>query len=290
VSDDAPAALDERALALIAALTPDLEVLTVQRDNGQFNDVLIVNDAWVFRFPKSPAALASLPFEVAVLRALAGRLPLAIPEPRYVSLETPRPGMGYPLLPGAPMSREWLVAAPASVRDRIAQRLGEFLRAMHAQPPSLLAGQPIQDGGEEWAELYANIRDHLFPFMHPDARDEVAGRFEAFLASDQGGDWVPVPRHGDFGAGNILYDAEANDVTGVIDFGSAGLGDPAVDIAALSTLGPEVLARALVAYPEASVYLERAEFYRSTFALQQAWYGLRDGSQEDFEYGIARYR
>ncbi|HEU0027083.1 MAG TPA: phosphotransferase [Ktedonobacterales bacterium] len=284
---ETPGALDDSAL--IASMAPDLVVRSVRRDNGQFNDVLIVNDAWVFRFPKSPAALASLPGEVAILRALAGRLPLPIPEPRYVSLGGEHPGMGYPLLHGAPLSREWLAAAPAPLRGQVAQRLGAFLRALHALPADVLAGQPPRDGHEEWAELYANIRAHLFPAMRPDARDEVAARFGAFLSGDTGA-WAPAPRHGDFGAGNILYDAAAEELTGVIDFSSAGLGDPAMDIAALSTLGDAVLDRALIAYPEAAAYLERAAFYRSTFALQQAWYGLRDGSEEDFEWGIARYR
>lgn len=36
--------------------------------------------------------------------------------------------------------------------------------------------------------------------------------------------------------------------------------------------------------------LERAAFYRGTFALQEAYYGLRDGNQEAFEDGIAQYR
>lgn len=275
--------------ALIAALAPDLIIHSVRRDNGQFNDVLIVNNAWVFRFPKSSATLLSMPNEVAILRALAGRLPLPTPAPCYVNFMAPRPGFGYALLPGAPLSREWIATAPAPVCDQIAQRLGEFLRALHTLPPEPLDGQPLQDSIEQWAELFDNIHDHLFPFMRSDARDEVAGRFEAFLAVAQSS-WTPVPRHGDFGSGNILYDAEAGAVSGVIDFGSAGLGDPAVDIAALSTLGQPIRDRALVAYPEAAGYLDRAAFYRSTFALQQAWYGLRDGSQDDFEDGIARYR
>jgi aminoglycoside phosphotransferase (APT) family kinase protein len=114
VANGAPVTPEDRAL--IATLAPALTVRTVHRDNGQFNDVLIVNDAWVLRFPKSAAATASLPSEVAILRALAGRLPLAIPEPRYVSLDGAHPGMGYPLLPGAPLSREWLAAASAPPR------------------------------------------------------------------------------------------------------------------------------------------------------------------------------
>jgi aminoglycoside phosphotransferase (APT) family kinase protein len=44
-------------------------------------------------------------------------------------------------------------------------------------------------------------------------------------------------RHGDFGTGNVLYDPHSLDLTGVIDFGFSGLGNPAIDIAALSTLG-----------------------------------------------------
>jgi aminoglycoside 2''-phosphotransferase len=276
-------------LARIATLAPDLAVETIRHDNGQFNDVLIVNDAWVFRFAKSEAVIAALPGEVAFLRTIAGRLPLATPNVAYVNLAPPHVGMGYPILPGVALSREWLAGAPLATLERIGAQLGAFLRALHALPLDLFAGIAIQDRVDEWADLYANIRAYLFPHMRADARADVGARFEAFLATG-GADWTPVPRHGDFGSGNALYDSGIDSVTAIIDFGSAALGDPAVDIAALSTMGESVFQSALVAYPEAVAYQERAAFYRSTFALQQAWYGLRDGSQEDFEYGIARYR
>lgn len=281
--------VSETDRARIAALAPGLRVVSLRRDNGQFNDILIINDAWVFRFPKSAASIASMRDEVACLRAVAGRLPLATPKPSYIVFDGPYPGLGYPLLPGEPLSREWLAEASEGELRAIGARLGGFLKALHALDPGLLAGQRIQDGREEWADLYAHIRESLFPHMRPDARAEVAARFDTFLAADAE-DWMPVIRHGDFGTGNILYRFGAGEVTGVIDFGSAGLGDPAVDVAALTTMGDVVVDGALSAYPEASAYRERAAFYRSTFALQQAWYGLRDGSQEDFEDGIARYR
>jgi aminoglycoside 2''-phosphotransferase len=273
----------------IAALAPDLVIETIRRDNGQFNDVLIVNDAWVFRFAKSEAALAALPGEEAFLRAVAGRLPIATPEVQYISLEPPHAGMGYSALPGVALSREWLATAPELALQRIGTRLGEFLLTLHTLSLDLFAGIVIQDRADEWAELYGNIRERLFPHMRPDARAEVAARFDAFLAAGGGG-WAAAPRHGDFGSGNVLHDADTHGVVGVIDFGSAALGDPAVDIAALATMGDQVYRAALAVYPEAAAYEERASFYRSTFALQQAWYGLRDGSWEDFEHGIARYR
>ena len=269
--------VSEADRARIAALAPDLRVQSLRRDNGQFNDILIVNGAWVFRFPKSPTSLASLPDEVTCLRAVAGRLPLPTPEPRYVGLAGPFPGLGYALLPGAPLSREWLASAPIETQRAIGARLGGFLKALHALDAGLLAGQAVHDGRQEWADLFTHFRESLFPHMRPDAQAEVAARFDAFLAAEAEA-WTLVVRHGDFGAGNVLYDFKAGDVTGVIDFGSAGLGDPAVDFASLATMGEAVVDGALRAYPEAGAYRERAAFYRSTFALQQAWYGLRDGS------------
>jgi len=46
----------------------------------------------------------------------------------------------------------------------------------------------------------------------------------------------PVLRHGDFGPSNILFDQATCAISGVIDFGSAARGDPAVDVA--SMMGP----------------------------------------------------
>ena len=34
---------------------------------------------------------------------------------------------------------------------------------------------------------------------------------------------------------------------------------------------------------------ERVQFYKSTYALQQALYALRDGDKESFDDGIAEY-
>jgi len=38
-----------------------------------------------------------------------------------------------------------------------------------------------------------------------------------------------VLRYGDFGTGNILYDPQTLTISGIIDFGFAGLGDGALD-------------------------------------------------------------
>lgn len=117
----------------------------------------------------------------------------------------------------------------------------------------------------------------------------VIQTFEPFLNEPRNFTYSPAFRHGDFGGSNILYDPKAQEITGVIDFSSAMLGDPAVDVAAISTSGNAFFQHVCNAYSGIDALLERAMFYKSTFALQEALYGLRDNDQEAFQSGIAEY-
>ena len=93
---------------------------------------------------------------------------------------------------------------------------------------------------EEMAALLTDFRQYLFPFMRPDARQWADDHFENFLNAPGLASQPISIRHGDFGLGNILYDPEHLTITGIIDFSFVGLGDPAIDIAAASTLGPDL--------------------------------------------------
>ena len=276
--------------AMIAQIAPELDVRTARAAHGQFNDVVIANEAWVFRFPRSVAAAATLQREVAILRALAGRLTLAIPEPAYASDDPLLPYMGYPLLPGEPLRRDALATAPDAELERLARQLADFLGELHGLPVEVLPDATIHDTRDDWAALFAGFRDQLFPHMRAEAREQVTRDFSAYLEDPASAAWMPVIRHGDLGGDNILRNATSGALTGVIDFASAAIGDPAIDLAALSTLGERMLGHLLAAWPAAEALLERARFYRGTFALQEALYGLRDGDEESFESGIARYR
>ena len=263
---------------------------------GQFNDVLLVDGNLVFRFPRSGRAAALLRAETALLRALRGRLPLPIPDPTYVGAD-PGSGrlafVGYRLIPGEPLKPGTLAAIQdEATLQRLAAQLAAFLRALHGLPADELGlALPAADGRDAWARLYGRCQAELFGFMRPDAREAVARRFEAFLADPSHFAYRPVLRHGDFGGGNILYDAAARAVSGVIDFGAAGLGDAAVDLAALAGYGGAFLERVFAAYPELAdpPVQGRARFYRSTHALQQALWALETGDEEEFADGIAGY-
>jgi hypothetical protein len=89
----------------LSAAYPELSIgsARLHTAEGQFNDILIVNEALIFRFPRSPYIAATLAAEAALLTRLHGRLPLPIPFPIYHARD-PQTGtlqfMGYRLLPG----------------------------------------------------------------------------------------------------------------------------------------------------------------------------------------------
>jgi aminoglycoside 2''-phosphotransferase len=283
-------------LQRIREVYPDVAVASgdLRLTRGQFNDVLFVEGTLVFRFPRSARAAAVLQAETALLRALQGRLPLAIPDPTHVGIDrqSQLAFMGYRLIPGVPLEPEALAAIDdEATRGRLAVQLADFLRALHSVPvDELEVALSVNDDRHAWERLYHRLQTEVFGFMRRDAREAVAQRFEAFLAQPSHFAYDPVLRHGDFGGSNILYDA-ARAISGVIDFGAAGVGDPAVDLAALSWYGEGFLAQFFTAYPElaAPSIQERARFYRSTHALQQALWALETGDEAEFADGIADY-
>jgi aminoglycoside 2''-phosphotransferase len=282
----------------IRSVYPEIEASTVRliEKDGQNSDVVVVDEAVVFRFPRYAEAIHRLPVVARILRTVRHHVTLAVPDPIYCSLEPPEVGQAflrYPILPGEPLWREALEAvADPTVLQGLATQLAGFLLELHrvpveeAVPDSPGAFDPLA----RWQDLYARIRLRLFPHMRRQARQSVGEHFEAFLSDPAHLSIVPALVHGDFGTGNVLYNPAAMQITGVIDFDSAGVGDPALDLAAALT-NPARFARCFTrVYPVTEKIMRRVQFYQGTFALQEALFGLENGDDEAFRSGIEPYR
>ena len=280
----------------IRAHYPQLDIVSaeINRD-GQYNDVLVINKRLIFRFAKVPSAIETLRREVALLHHLQDQVPLSIPNPSYVHIDTDVIGaafVGYPMIPGIPLWRENFQAiSNPEVRRRMALQLATFLKELHqVSIEGLGVGLQIEDRPAYWIELYAQIQQKLYPYMRSDARQEIRAHFEGFFANKARFEFKPTLRHGDFGTGNILYDAGSESIAGVIDFGGAGLGDPAGDFAGLLISFGEAFYRNCTAvYPEMEVALQRVKFYCGTFALQEALFGYDNNDQSAFRAGMESY-
>ena len=115
--------------------------------------------------------------------------------------------------------------------------------------------------------------------MRADARRAVERHFEAYLR-DASPELAFSPA--------LLR----RSIGGIIDFSSAGLGDPASNIAGL--LSPVSYGEAFVqllapSYPGLADLLGRAHFYVGTFALQEALWGFEHADQTALRSGLVQY-
>ena len=75
-----------------------------------------------------------------------------------------------------------------------------------------------------------------------------------------------------------MFDRQTHRIAGVIDFGVAGVGDPATDLGnLLQVYGETFVSRLSVRYPETRQWMGRARFYAQAIELQWALSGITSG-------------
>jgi aminoglycoside phosphotransferase (APT) family kinase protein len=225
-----------RAAALIGSRFPALRELPVTPlGEGWDNTVFAVGDAWVFRFPRRAIALPGFCRELAVLPAVAARLPLPVPAPVWIATDDdpaePWPFAGARLLPGTELAD---AALPDADRAPAAAVLGRFLRVLH-DPAGAAVGAPLPVDPLDRAFPVARAEgtDAALTHLVTDGLwdgDPAVGRLlaEARRLGRPAG--KPVLVHGDLHVRHLLVDG-AGAPTGVIDWGDVCLADPAVDLA-----------------------------------------------------------
>ena len=232
---------EQLAGALIESQFSDLAPATLRPFGaGWDNTVFLVNEVYVFRFPRREIAVACMEAEIRVLPGLVGGLPLEIPVPTFVGQPQdtfPWPFAGYRLIEGriVPSAR-----IDETQRAAAAEPLARFLAALHAitaQQAAQLGAEPDTIGRLDLHKRVPRAREHLEKISHLGLVDEPASVdtvldetvhwLEAHRAS---GPAVPSLVHGDFDSRHLLVDGQG-EPCGVIDWGDVHAGDPAVDLA-----------------------------------------------------------
>jgi aminoglycoside phosphotransferase (APT) family kinase protein len=193
----------------------------------------LVSGQWVFRFPKRREVDARLQREVRLLDALVGQLPLPVPQVRWRGQPSPAfpfHFMGYRLLPGSQATEARL---PACAHAGAAGDLGRFLTALHgvAVPQVVKLGFGASAEEDHAAVLLNEARhlaDRIAPHLPPELREAARSILDGRVTPPPpyAGPWRLI--HRDLQAEHILL-SPTGAIAGVIDFGDATVGDPAVD-------------------------------------------------------------
>jgi len=244
--------------------------------DGWASYTYLADDAWVFQFPRRPAAEEVLRKQIVVRRRLAELVGALVPAPTHVSIDPLC--MGYRKIEGAPFTEAPDGAWPDA--------LGRFLRAVHAAPPAAVGFD--ERNAEDVAGEIDRWRATVVPLLDADDRRRAGDLFDAVVA-DMG--FAPCVIHADVGAEHILVDGRG-DLAGVIDWGACAVGDAAKDFAWLLEARPALGERILHAYGGAPDPGFRARARRA-FALMpwhEVTYGLDTGQPAFVASGLAGVR
>lgn len=278
----------------INEIYPDLQIeKAVIDETGQNNDVLIINDSLVFRFPKYKKGIDDLLREVKLLNTLQPFTTLPIPNHIYscfTELEIGKVFTGYEKINGASLSRTaFREIKNLTIQENLAHQLVTFLKEVHSTPIKQLELEKL-DVYNTFHDLYTTIQTKLFPYMREDAKKQITETFQSFLQDTTFQELNLTLIHGDFGASNILWNPDSGTITGIIDFGGSCIGDPAYDFAGLlSSYGEDFFRTCISVYPNGEKVAKRVMFYRSTFALQEALHGIKNNDPTAFKNGMRDY-
>jgi aminoglycoside phosphotransferase (APT) family kinase protein len=194
---------------------------------GTDNALYRLGDDMVIRLPRTRRTAGLVSKELEWLPRLAPLLPVEIPVP----VAKGEPAEGYPW----PWSvNRWLEGGNPTVDhiadpEALANDLAGFVEALHridptSGPPAgeqnFFRGVPLALRDEPTRSAIADLRGVIDAEAATDAW-ETALRTPAW-------DGPPVWIHGDLAPGNLLLQGDR--LTGVIDFGCLGVGDPAADL------------------------------------------------------------
>lgn len=215
---------------LIKGSFPSLGISKITINNrGWDNLVAIVNDAMVFRFPKSPSAEKSMKREIKLIRKLTG-FPVSLPNYTHIP-DSERFFAGYPIIPGVALNNSSTLGK-GIMRD--IKAILKYLRNLDISV-ARSAGIPIYDK-YSWLKRHQGIL-HSFeqslsgitePSFFPELREELIDALSGIS-----GECFSLA-HGDLYRGNVLISPRHDRISGVIDWGDAFYGDYAFDIAAVT--------------------------------------------------------
>jgi aminoglycoside phosphotransferase (APT) family kinase protein len=253
---------------LLESQHPQWAALPIERvaSSGTDNAMYRLGDELAVRLPRIHWAVANVAKEQQWLPELAPLLPLAVPVP--VAAGQPQAEFPYPWsivqwLPGE-------LAALDRLHDPVqaAVDLAHFVRTLQAidarEGPQSRRGRPVRMADAGVRQGVAGLRGEL-------DGDAVLAAWERVLAVPDY-DGAPVWFHGDLSYLNLL--ARHGRLSAVIDWGTCGVGDPAIDTVIAWSLMP----------PDAR------DAYRAALGVDDATWERGKGWVLTGVYGIPYYR
>jgi len=218
---------------------PDLKISSITIiETGWDHLVAEVNEAWIFRFPRTEGSIANLEREKRLLEYLKNHITLPIPHYHYVGTATAF--VGYRKIPGIHVDQQIYASLNPAVRRTIAETLATFLTELHR---AVSKEQALQWGYtyivRPLEEIESNLigtlpsdirlRENRYGVITPQLlkeRRRIAKMIQQAIAQarkDLSKEKNLVFCHQDVNGDNTAFDPATGRITGVFDFSDVGI-------------------------------------------------------------------
>ena len=255
----------------------------VRIDHGWDSIVFVVDGDWIVRVPRRPEVREALRREAALLPLLAPQLPVAVPQVAVFE-DASEFFVAYPRLEGEPLRH-------GVENARLGADAGSFLAALHAFPRSAALRASFESVSlAAWLDgqrAFAGRCEQVMSLLTREEQQAAHALFTDYL--ERSHDFDPVVLHGDLGPEHLL--AKAGRLSGVIDWGDARIGDPALDLAwLLYGTGASFATEVLRAYGGDGDLRRRALYFRRLGPWHEVLFGLKHDRPNLVDSGLTGVR
>lgn len=267
-----------------------LKINKYHHDQYSFgNDVLTVNNKYIFRFPKSKEAKQHLKHEIELLEFLHGKVKLDIPHYTFISKN--KEFGGYELIPGKPLYVPLTKKVSKKNKMKMVGELMGFINVFHAiDLKQFVQFKPLvkKDFVKTEQEVEVALQEKLFPKLSLEDRGLIRD-FYTEAKSIVGANTFECPIHGDLYEWNVLWDKKTEQC-GLIDFSDYMISDPARDFEVFFDFGPDYPEMAYEKYTghKDPDFLKRAKAYWQLHGIYTLM-SSQLGANMSFDYAYKNY-
>ncbi len=214
---------------------------------GWDNELFMVGEDWVFRFPKRAQQVPWLLREIEIMPVMAEALGTMVPRFEYVGEPSPAfpyPFVGYRFVPGKGADQ-----IESLDQARLAEDLARLLSRLHRVDTSRIPATPAGPEATSWSALRTGLVG-VASTVRPLLDRGLLTLAEPYLVGA-----VPEPEqhrpgrfiHNDICPDHLLVDPVSGQLSGVIDFTDAIIGDPVLDFVGLIGVGDRAFIDQVVA-------------------------------------------
>ncbi|MFC1810557.1 aminoglycoside phosphotransferase family protein [Patescibacteria group bacterium] len=255
--------------------------------HGWDHDVIILDNKWVFRFPKNNYAKKLFKNELRLMRFLNKKLTINIPNYTYIAKD--KSFAGYKYMKGKEF-KPWIYKNKVKTKNKrkIMNQFIKFYNEVHAINPDIFKKFEVKDFDpkKDLLKLYRNVKKLVYPKFNKkeiQITDEFFAKIKALDLKNVQNVFV----HGDIHYSNMIIKEDYSELSGIIDFTDRIISDPALEFAYLWDYGPKFVKEVYKKYkgPKDPKFLYRSKLYKAWDAFGMMVESFKKKHRADFKEG-----